>query len=163
MLVGRGDKPTLKQKYLSVSKPLIVNFFIAVTLLVLISLLPSTIGPPRISSLFKNKEIFSHLDEAKKISYIIKSRENLDRENIHRICFQVEVLKEVDDKSFMAVAQRIVKEIISQEYCHAIRIDFGRYGYVDFAPYGEWERAGETEPGLYEKYRFKYVLNLLLS
>lgn len=163
MLVRRGDKPALKQKHLSVSKPLIINFFIAVTLLFLISLLPSTIEPPRISSLFKNREIFSHLDEAKKISYIIKLRENLDRDNIHRIYFQVEVLTEVDEKSLMAVAQRVVKETISREDCGALRIDFGRYGYVDFAPYGEWERAAAALPGLYERYRFKYVLNPFLS
>jgi hypothetical protein len=163
MLVKRGIKQIPKERYLYVSKPLLINFFLALIFLALIFLLSFNGGSAKTSSLFKNKEIFSDLDKAKEISFTIKLRESLDRGNVHRLYFQVEVPKETDDKNLMAVAQRIVKETISQEYCHGIRVNFGRYGYVDFAPYGEWEKAGETTFPRYEKYRFKSILNPLYS
>lgn len=163
MLAKRGIKQIPKERYLYVSKPLLINFFLVLIFLTLIFLLPFNTGSTKTSSLFKNKEIFSDLDKAKEIFFTVKLRESLDRGSIHRLYFQVEVPKEIDDKSLMAVAQRIVKETISQEYWHAIRIDFGRFGYVDFAPYGEWEKAGETAYLRYEKYRFKCILNPLYS
>jgi hypothetical protein len=163
MLVKRGIKQIPKERYLYVSKPLLINFFLVLIFLSLIFLLSFNAGPTKTSSLFKNKELFSDLDKAKEIFFTIKLRENLDRGSVHRLYFRVEVPKETDDKSLMAVAQRIVRETISREYCHGIRIDFGRYGYVDFAPYGEWEKAGEIAYPRYERYRFKSVLNPLLS
>jgi hypothetical protein len=163
MLVKRGIKQTPKERYLYVSKPLLINFFLVLIFLTLIFLLSFNAGPAKTPSLFKNKEIFSALDRAKEIFFTIKLRENLDRGSVHRLYFQVEVPKETDDKSLMVVAQRIVKETIPHEYCDGIRIDFGRYGYVDFAPYGEWEKAGETAHPRYERYRFRYILNPLLS
>jgi hypothetical protein len=163
MLVKRGIKQMSRERYLYVSKPLLINFFLVLIFLTLIFLLSFNTRPTKTSCLFKNKEIFSDLDKAKEIFFTIKLRESLDRGSVHRLYFQVEVPKEIDDKSLMAVAQRIVKETISQEYFHAIRIDFGRYGYVDFAPYGEWEKAGETAYLRYEKYRFKCISNPILS
>jgi len=162
--VGKeGDKKLSEEKHLHVSKPLFINFFLVAIFLALIFLLPSHTKLTKTSSLIEDKEIFSDADKAKEIFFTIKSRESLDRANVHRLYFQVDVPKEIDDKSLMAVAQRIVKETISREYCQAIRIDFGRYGCVDFAPYGEWEKAGENALPRYEKYRFKHILNPLFS
>lgn len=163
MLAGRGDINVSENKYLYVSSSLFFSFFLGVAVLTLIFFLSSNLKSSKTSSLFKNKEIFSDLDKAKEIFFTIKLRESLDKGGVHRLYFRVETSRGVDDKSLMAVAQRIVKETISREYCHALRVDFGQSGYVDFAPYGEWERAGETHPGQYEKYKFKYVLNPILS
>ncbi len=58
----------------------------------------------------------------------------------------------------MAIAQKIVKGLIQQEECHSISIDFGTYGHADFAPHGNWNKAGEVPINNYEEYRFKYQL-----
>lgn len=150
------------ERYLFVSKPLFVYFFLAVVFLVLIFFLFTgsieEIKISEVSFIIKDKNIFSHLEKAKEAIYIIKSRESLDRKNIHRVFFQVEVQEGINQEQLLAIAQKIVKETISYEYCHSIRIDFGPYGHVDFAPYGNWIKGGEIPTGQYRDYRFNYVL-----
>lgn len=155
-----------KKNYLSVSRPLSFHFFLAFIFLTMIYFLFTNYNDETelyaTSSIFKNKKIFSHLDKAEEISYVIRSRESLDRNNIHRLYFQVEVPKGINREQLVAGAQKIVKETISYELCHSIKIDFDSYGHVDFAPYGDWTRAGEIPINHYRNYRFKYVFSSFL-
>jgi hypothetical protein len=111
------------------------------------------------SPIFNNIKIFSHLHKAEDIFYTIRIRESLDRANIHRVYFKIEVPTDIKQEQLSAVAQKIVKETIIHERCHGIRIDFGPFGNVDFAPYGDWSRAGEVDIDRYKNYGFKYVLS----
>ena len=116
-------------------------------------------------SILKNKNIFSHvhLDKKRAISYKIKSREALNRNNIHRVYFYIEIPNGVTQDMLKAVAQKIVKNTITHEICHSINIDFGPYGYIDFAPFGEWVKAGDVPIENYRYYRFKYCFSSLPS
>lgn len=152
-----------EKRYLFVSKPLAVYFFLTFAFLGLIYFIFATsagnIKSSEASPIFKDKNIFSHLNKLRDTSYTIRSRESLDRSNIHRVFFQVDVPKGTNQEQLLAVAQKIVKETISHEYCHSIKIDFGPYGYVDFAPYGNWAKGGEVPISHYRNYRFNYVLS----
>lgn len=105
---------------------------------------------------FQNKRVFSHLDKCKDISFVIKSRKNLDRGDVHSVQFQVEVPHWLTQDQLMAVAQKIVKETLTYEQCHGITIDFTSAGYVDFAPFGNWDKVGEVPVNKYKDYGFKY-------
>lgn len=152
-----------EKRHLFVSKPLAVYFFLTFAFLGLIYLIFATsaenIKLSEVSPIFKDKNIFSHLNKLGNISYTIRSRESLERSNIHRVFFKVDVPEGISQKQLLAVAQKIVKETISHEYCHSIKIDFGPYGYVDFAPYGNWAKGGEVPISNYRNYRFNYVLS----
>jgi len=89
--------------------------------------------------------------------YIIKARENLDSMNIHRVHIKVDMPEKMPHEKLKAVAQKIVKDTIAHEKCNTIAIDFGPYGYVDFAPYGNWLRISNRLPNNYNNYRFKYI------
>jgi len=154
-----------EKRHLFVSKPLAFYFFLTFTFLGLIYFIFATstknIKSSEASPIFKDKNIFSHLNKFRDTSYTIRSRESLDRSNIHRVFFQVDVPKGINQEQLLAVAQKIVKEAISHEYCHSIKIDFGPYGYVDFAPYGNWAKGGEVPISHYRNYRFKLCLIFL--
>jgi hypothetical protein len=77
--------------------------------------------------------------------------------DIHRVHFKVDISEPAAKEQIMGVAQKIVKETIALENCHSIAIDFGNLGYVDYAPYGKWTKAGSISPDDYKNYKFKYI------
>ena len=81
----------------------------------------------------------------------------MDRSTVHRVFFKIEVLKIDNKETLMALAQKIVKELLSHEQCHGVSIDFGPFGYADFAPYGNWIRSGEIPINNYKDYQFRYI------
>lgn len=105
----------------------------------------------------KNDDLFPLVNEAEGVMYIIKSRENIDSMNIHRVHIKVDMPEKMSHEKLKAVAQKIVKDTIAHEKCNTIAIDFGPYGYVDFAPYGNWLKISNRLPNNYNNYRFKYI------
>lgn len=146
---------------LFISKPLIVYFLLSFVFLTLLFIFfrnsMEDVKTFDISLVLKNTEAFSHLGKVKELSYRIKSRNNLNSSNVHRVSYQVEIPKGVNKELLMAVAQKIVKDTIGRELCHSVTIDFGEYGYVNFAPYGNLFKAGEVPFDNYRNYRFNYV------
>lgn len=163
----RGEARNGEERHLLVSHPLFFYSLIVIIFFVLIFLFFSAstdkIELSETSPIFENKEIFSHLLKTEYISYTIRSRESLDRNNIHRVYFKIEVPRGVNQEYLSAVAQKVVKETIIHERCHSIKIDFGPYGYVDFAPFGDWNKAGEININGYRNYRFNYVFSSLMA
>jgi len=104
----------------------------------------------------KNDDLFPLVNKAEGVMYIIKSRENIDSMDIHRVHI-VDIAEKMSHEKLKAVAQKIVKDTIAHEKCNSIAIDFGPYGYVDFAPYGNWLRISNRLPNDYNNYRFKYI------
>ena len=104
-----------------------------------------------------SKNLFSLMDKANGIPYVINSRKNIDTPQLLRILYNIELLIYMDHTKIKALAQKIVWETISQERCHSISLDFGPYGYVDFAPFGKLLKTGDIPPQDYENYRFHYV------
>lgn len=94
---------------------------------------------------------------ANDVDFEILFRKNFDQDNVHRVHFRVDVTKNVSQGELKAIAQKIVKDTIEKERCHSIAIDFGIFGYADFAPYGNWLKAGEIPIDDYKNYRFKYL------
>lgn len=94
---------------------------------------------------------------ANDIDFEITFRKNFDQDNVHRVHFKVDVLMNASQGELKAIAQKIVKDTIEKERCHSIAIDFGIFGYVDFAPYGNWLKAGEIPIDDYKDYQFKYL------
>jgi hypothetical protein len=94
---------------------------------------------------------------AKKAPYKVLSRKNFVYNSIFRIQFNVEVPEETSTQQYMAIAQKLVQDTIRMEKCHSIEILFEDNCYVDFAPYGEWDRAGEIPINDYRDYKFKYT------
>ena len=109
------------------------------------------------NNLIDKEDVFALVDEAEGVSYVIKERKSLDRQEYHRILFQVEVRNTLPQTKLKALAQKIVQDTIKKEKCHGISLDFGPYGYADFAPYGNWQKSGETLEVDYDNYRFTYV------
>lgn len=101
--------------------------------------------------------LFPLVEKAKGVSYMIKSRESFIQDSVRRVYYEIEVPKIISREQFMGLAQKIVKETIYQEKCHSIAIDFGPAGYVDFAPFGNWVKAGEVPLDNYENYKFRYI------
>lgn len=159
----RGAVELGEENRLNVSKPILYYFLLGVIFLILIYLVSSDLDYEKkfysSSSIFKDRRIFSHLDKPDEIKHTIKLRESLNKGDIHRVFFQVEVAGEVNRERLSSLAQKIVKETISKEHCHSIRIDFGPHGYVDFSPFGDWDKAGETPLGVYRNFRFKYIFS----
>ncbi len=159
----RGVVLNREEKRLLVSHPLFYCFLIDFVFFALISLFfVASTNETKLSEtspIFKNIKIFSHLHKAEDIFYTIRIRESLDRANIHRVYFKIEVPTDINQEQLLAVAQKIVKETIIHERCHGIRIDFGSFGNIDFAPYGDWNMAGEVDIDRYKDYGFKYVLS----
>ncbi len=159
----RGVALNKEEKRLLISHPLFFYFLIVFVFFALIYLffITSTNETKlsETSQIFNNIKIFSHLHKAEDIFYTIRIRESLDRANIHCVYFKIEVPTDINQEQLSAVAQKIVKETIIHERCHGIRIDFGPFGNVDFAPYGDWSRAGEVNIDRYKDYGFKYVLS----
>jgi hypothetical protein len=164
MLAGkRGAFEIGEESRLHVSKPIFYYFLLGIIFLVLIYLVSSDLDYEKkfynSSSILKDRRIFSYLDKLDEIKHTIKLRESLNKGDIHRVFFQVEVAGDIHRERLSSLAQRIVKETIAQEDCHSIRIDFGPHGYVDFAPFGDWDKAGEIPLGVYRNYRFKYIFS----
>jgi len=157
----RGVTLNKEEKRLLISHPLFFCFLIVFVFFALIYLFfVTSTNKTKLSEtspIFNNTKIFSYLHKAENIFYTIRIRESLDRINIHRVYFKIEVPTDINQEQLSAVAQKIVKETIIHEKCHGIRIDFGPFGNVDFAPYGDWSRAGEVDIDRYKNYRFKYV------
>ena len=109
------------------------------------------------SSGIERKDVFALVDEAEGVPYIIKDRKSLDIHEYHRILFQVEISNNLPRIKLKALAQKIVMETIRREKCHGISLDFGPYGYADFAPYGNLYRSEENMEVDYDNYRFTYV------
>ncbi|MFQ6070458.1 MAG: hypothetical protein ACE5LC_08025 [Candidatus Aminicenantales bacterium] len=103
-----------------------------------------------------NKGQFSHLQEAKNIPFRIKSRNNIDRGRIHLVHIVAEVPPGLTQTQLLGVSEKIVKAILSRELCHGISIDFVAGGSVDFAPFGNWAKAGEVPIDNYRDYQFRY-------
>ena len=152
-----------EEKRLLISNPLFYCFLIVFVFFALIGLFfVASTNETKLSEtspIFNNTKIFSHLQKAEDVFYTIRIRESLDRANIHRVYFKIEVPTDISQEQLSAVAQKIVKETIIHERCHGIRIDFGPFGNVDFAPYGDWSKAGEVDIDRYKNYGFKYVLS----
>jgi len=146
-----------KNSYLSVPKVVFITFIIVISLFILISILFTGSSDDKKYSDSKSGNLFFLADKAERIIYTIKSRENLDRLDIHRVYIKVDVPEKISHEKIKAVAQKIVKDTIAYEKCQSIAIDFGPYGYVDFAPYGNWLRISKNKPGNYRNYRFKYI------
>jgi hypothetical protein len=159
----RGVVLNKEAKRFLISHPLFLSFVIVIVFFALIYLFFVTLTNEtklsETSPIFNNIKIFSHLDKAEDIFFTIRIRESLDRANIHRVYFKIDVPTDINLEKLSAVAQKIVKETILHERCHGIRIDFGPFGNVDFAPYGDWSRAGEVDIDRYKDYGFKYVLS----
>ncbi len=159
----RGVAINKEEKRLIISRPLfycfliVFVFFALIYLFFVISTNETTLSET--SPIFNNINIFSYLHKADDIFYTIRIRESLDRANIHRVYYKIDVSTDINQEQLSAVAQKIVKETIIHERCHGIRIDFGPFGNVDFAPYGDWNRAGEVDIDRYKNYGFKYVLS----
>jgi hypothetical protein len=133
---------------------------LALSLLILLWLLAALTGcrpeePAYEASELKEK--FPLAEKASDIPYEIQSR-NWTDSPIHSVLYQVKISAPFSELRMCAVAQKIVKETITQEWCHRIAIDFPGKGYVDFAPYGNWLKAGEVPIDNYRSYAFKYTL-----
>lgn len=89
------------------------------------------------------------------IPFKIQSRDTL-YSPVHSVLFHVDMQIPATRQDMCAVAQKIVRETLRHEKCHCIAIDFREHGYVDFAPYGKWTKAGEVPIDNYETYEFKY-------
>ena len=100
---------------------------------------------------------FPLAEKASAIPYEIQARNWTDFP-IHSVLYQVKISAPFSELRMCAVAQKIVKETIAHEWCHRIAIDFPGKGYVDFAPYGNWIKAGEVPIDNYRAYTFKYTL-----
>jgi len=100
--------------------------------------------------------VFPMAPMAENISFQVLSRKNISIGNSHRVQFRVQIQSLVSKQEFMAVVQKIVKNILQKEDCHSISIDFGVLGYADFAPFGNWAMAGEFPINDYKDYKFKY-------
>ena len=163
MSVMRGVALNKEEKRLLISHPLFFCFLIVFVFFALIYLFFVTATNEtklsETSPIFNNINIFSHLHKAEGIFYTIRIRESLDSANIHRVYYKIEVPTDINQEQLSAIAQKIVKETIIHERCHGIRIDFGPFGNVDFAPYGDWSKAGEVDIDRYKDYGFKYVLS----
>ena len=109
------------------------------------------------NNIIERKDVFALVDEAEDVSYVIKDRKSLDKQEYHRILFQIEVSHALPQIKLKALAQKIVKDTIKREKCHGISLDFGPYGYADFAPYGNWQKSDEKLEVDYNNYRFTYV------
>jgi hypothetical protein len=159
----RGVVLNKEAKRFLISYPLFLSFVIVIVFFALIYLFfVTSTNETKLSEtspIFNNIKIFSHLDKAEDILYTIRIRESLDRANIHRVYYKIDVPTDINQEQLSAVAQKIVKETIIHERCHGIRVDFGPFGNVDFAPYGDWSRAGEVDIDRYKNYGFKYVLS----
>lgn len=90
------------------------------------------------------------------IPFKIQSRDTLFSP-VHSVLFHVHMQMPASRQDMSAVAQKIVRETLRHEKCHCIAIDFKEHGYVDFAPYGKWTKAGEVPIDNYETYEFKYT------
>ena len=96
------------------------------------------------------------MDKKDIVPYIIKLRKNLDKDEIHRIQFEVQVSDGIKHEQFIAIGQKIVRKTLAYEFCHGITIDFGNGIRIDFAPYGNWAKAGEVPINNYQEYDFNY-------
>jgi len=131
--------------------------FLILTLLFLPVILSVCVLEEKGNNLIEQKDVFALVDEAEGIPYVIKDRKSLDRQKYHRVLFQVEVSHTLPRIKIKALAQKIVKDTIEREQCHGISLDFGPYGYADFAPYGNWQKSGENPEVDYSNFRFTYV------
>jgi len=150
---NKGDRKS------SLFKPVFVFFicvFIFVAGIYLLSKSNQSKGKTSIpSDFFKSEQIFSIVDKNITVPFVIKFRKDLDKGKIHRVQFRVEVSNGFNQQQLMAIAQKIVKQTLTHEYCHGITIDFGCDVYIDFAPFGNWAKAGEVPINNYKNYRFK--------
>ncbi len=143
----------LRERNLFVFNPLFYLF-----VLILLPLLSSVcMQQEKGSSVIERKDTFALVDEAEGVSFIIKDRKYLNIHDSHRILFQIEISNSLPKIKIKALAQKIVMETISREKCHGISLDFGRYGYADFAPYGNLHRRETIREANYDNFRFTYV------
>jgi hypothetical protein len=148
----------LKYGPLRERNPLIFNpLFLFLILLFLPLTFSVCVQEEKGNRIIEQKDVFALVDEAEGVSYVIKDRKSLDRQEYHRILFQVEVSNTLPPTKLKALAQKIVKDTIKREKCHGISLDFGPYGYADFAPYGNWNKSDEKLEVDYNNYRFTYV------
>ena len=131
--------------------------FFLISILFLPLIFSACIQEEKGNSMIERREVFALVDEAEGVPYKIKDRKSLDNHDYHRILFQIEVSHELPRIKLKALAQKIVKDTIQREICHGISLDFGRYGYADFAPFGNWQRSGDTLEVDYSNFRFTYV------
>lgn len=84
--------------------------------------------------LLKNSDLFSLALLAASLPFKINTRQNIDYSGVHTIYLQVYVPEGLTKTQIKAIAQKIVKDILSQEYFNSVSIDFGQYGYTEFKP-----------------------------
>ncbi len=133
-------------------------FFLSALVFGFVFLMKSYSDKRDIYNILDDKEIFSLLDKAKEISFKIKYRDCLSQENIQRIYFQVEVPGKASLEQLKGIAQWVVKETLTHGDCHSITVDFDELGYIDFAPDGNWSKAGKVPVDNYKSYQFRYYL-----
>jgi hypothetical protein len=131
--------------------------FLALTLLLCLYLLGCRQRGEQTAGSFPLDDKFPLAESGARIPFEIKSRNSLDSP-IHSVTYKVKPLEPFSKFQMSAVAQKIVKETLQHEMCHRIAIDFLGLGYADFAPFGNWVKAGEVPIGNYEAYTFKYTL-----
>jgi len=136
---------------------MIFLFFLVFSFSILVSISPERSGINEQIPDLKNESLFSLAENARGMSYTIQDRERLDRNGLHQEYFQIDMPEGASQKELKAIAQKIVKDTIDHKECHCIVIDFGIYGYVDFAPYGNWVKAGDIPLDDYKNYDFRYV------
>lgn len=136
---------------------MIFLFFLVFSFSILVSISPDrSVINEQIPDL-KNERLFSLAENTSGMSYTIQYSESSDRNGLHQEYFQIDMPEGASQKKLKAIAQKIVKDAIDHKECHCIVIDFGIYGHVDFAPYGNWIKAGDIPLDNYKNYDFRYV------
>ncbi|MCJ7679486.1 MAG: hypothetical protein MUP70_02065 [Candidatus Aminicenantes bacterium] len=139
------------------SNPIIPFIGIGLFMLLLAITLLSGCNRATAQSEDQSNSLFPLADLAETVSYEILQRKTFSYSDIIRIQFKVQMAGNDSKQNLQAVAQKIVRDTILKNKCHTISIDFGRGGFVDFAPYGKWTMAGEAPILNYKDYRFRYA------
>jgi len=101
-------------------------------------------------------------------TYQIAEQKDISHANAVRLSIRVVVLSDITEQGVKEVAGDVVKKITKSQDVNAIgifmydRIEdaYGAYtvASVDWAPYGDWARAGEVKTGDYSKHQFSYEI-----
>lgn len=103
--------------------------------------------------------------------YEVPESKDLSTGTAIRVRFDVVPEKEVKELSreeFISISRHLVRRATSEYEVNAITIFFWpgpfvigqvqAYANVDWAPYGEWDRAGEVETGDYSTHEYKLIM-----
>ena len=101
-------------------------------------------------------------------TYQIVEQKDISHANAVRLSIRVIVPSNITEQEVKDVAGDVVKKVTKSQDVNAIgifmydRIEdaYGAYtvASVDWAPYGDWARAGEVKTGDYSKHQFSYEI-----